>query len=60
MAWTDAPATPRLSWSQRRFLLVLALPAFGLSLAYTLVTTYGPVLLQGRVGADRHRAADRQ
>ncbi len=46
MAWTDAPATPRLTWSQRRFLLVLALPAFGLSLAYTLVTTYGPVLLQ--------------
>lgn len=46
MGWSDAPATTRLSWSQRRFLLVLALPAFGLSLAYTLVTTYSPVLLQ--------------
>ncbi len=46
VAWTDAPAAPALSWAQRRFLLVLALPAFGLSLAYTLVTTYGPVLLQ--------------
>lgn len=38
------PAT-RLDWSQRRFLLVLALPAFGLSLAYTMTTTYVPVLL---------------
>jgi MFS family permease len=46
VARTDAPAASRLSWAQRRFLLVLALPAFGLSLAYTLVTTYGPVLLQ--------------
>lgn len=35
----------RLDWGQRRFLLGLALPAFGLSLAYTLTTTYVPVLL---------------
>lgn len=34
-----------LSWPQRRFLLVLGVPAFGLALAYTLVTTYVPVLL---------------
>jgi len=40
-----APATP-LTWQQRRFLFALALPALGLSLAYALVTTYGPVLLQ--------------
>lgn len=39
------PVTP-LTWPQRRFLFVLALPALGLSLAYSLVTTYGPVLLQ--------------
>lgn len=30
---------------QRRFLLVLGLPAFGIALAYTVVTTYVPVLL---------------
>jgi Na+/melibiose symporter-like transporter len=39
------PAIP-LTWQQRRFLFALALPAMGLSLAYALVTTYGPVLLQ--------------
>ena len=34
-----------VSPSQRRFLLVLGLPAFGISLAYTIVTAYVPVLL---------------
>lgn len=34
-----------LSWAQRRFLFVLGVPAFGLALAYTMVTTYVPVLL---------------
>ncbi len=36
----------RLSWDQRRFLFVLGLPAFGIALAYTTVTTYVPVLLE--------------
>ncbi|MBA2533158.1 MAG: hypothetical protein H0V23_13840, partial [Nocardioidaceae bacterium] len=36
---------PALSWPQRRFFFVLALPAFGISLAYTIVTAYVPVLL---------------
>jgi len=44
-AGTAEGARP-LTWAQRRFLFALALPACGLSLAYTLVTTYGPVLLQ--------------
>lgn len=39
-------AERRLSWGQRRFLLVLGLPAFGIALAYTVVSTYVPVLLQ--------------
>jgi len=39
-----------LDWPQRRFPLVLALPAFGLSLAYTLTTTYVPVLLEAVSG----------
>jgi MFS family permease len=34
-----------LTWAQRRFLFVLGVPAFGLALAYTMVTTYVPVLL---------------
>jgi MFS family permease len=34
-----------LSWPQRRFLVLLGLPAFGIALAYTLVTTYTPVLI---------------
>ncbi|WP_199431269.1 MFS transporter [Qaidamihabitans albus] len=34
-----------LSWSQRRFLLLLGVPALGIAFAYTVVTTYGPVLL---------------
>lgn len=34
-----------LSRAQRRFLFTLGLPAFGIALAYTLVTTYVPVLL---------------
>lgn len=34
-----------MSWAQRRFLFVLGVPAFGLALAYTMVTTYVPVLL---------------
>jgi MFS family permease len=42
----SALAAAPLTWSQRRFLLALAMPALGLSLAYALVTTYGPVLLQ--------------
>lgn len=44
-----APAAP-LTWTQRRFLIALALPALGLSLAYAVVTTYGPVLLQDLSG----------
>ena len=36
----------RLSWSQRRFLALLGLPAFGIALAYTVVTTYLPVLIE--------------
>lgn len=35
----------KLSWSQRRFLAVLGLPAFGIALSYTLVTTYLPVII---------------
>ncbi len=34
-----------LSWPQRRFLFLLGMPAFGIALAYTLVTTYVPVLI---------------
>lgn len=34
-----------LRWNERTFLLGLGLPAFGAALAYTLVTTYGPVLI---------------
>ena len=34
-----------LTWPQRRFLFILGVPAFGLALAYTIVTTYVPVLL---------------
>lgn len=41
----DREEGERLSSSQRRFLLVLGLPAFGIALAYTVVTTYVPVLL---------------
>lgn len=37
--------TQPLTWGQRRFLLVLALPALGIAFAYTVVTTYVPVLL---------------
>lgn len=40
----------RLSPPQRRLLFVLGLPAFGIALAYTLVTTYVPVLLSGVSG----------
>lgn len=39
------PRSQKLSWPQRRFLFVLGVPAFGLALAYTIVTTYIPVLL---------------
>ncbi|MGI9004579.1 MAG: MFS transporter [Pseudonocardia sp.] len=43
---THQPEQSRaLSWGQRRFLLVLGLPAFGVALAYTVVSTYLPVLL---------------
>lgn len=35
----------KLSWSQRRFLALLAVPAFGIALAYTVATTYAPVLI---------------
>lgn len=34
-----------LSWPERRFQFSLALPAFGIALAYTLVSTYAPVLI---------------
>lgn len=36
----------KLSWKQRRFLAILGLPAFGIALAYTVVTTYLPVLIE--------------
>lgn len=36
----------KLSWKQRRFLALLGVPAFGVSLAYTVVTTYLPHLLE--------------
>lgn len=39
-----------LTWAQRRFLFVLGIPAFGLALAYTVVTTYLPVLITGWAG----------
>jgi Na+/melibiose symporter-like transporter len=41
------PATPenKIEATQHRQLFVLALPAFGLACAYTVVTTYTPVLL---------------
>lgn len=35
-----------LSGHQRRFVLVLGVPAFGIALAYTVVSTYLPVLLE--------------
>lgn len=35
----------KLSWEERRFLALLGLPAFGISLAYTAATTYLPVIL---------------
>lgn len=47
---TGSQRAAPLNWSQRRFLLALALPAFGLSLAYTLTTTYVPVLLEALSG----------
>lgn len=44
---TDATVNAgRLTWSQRRFLALLGLPAFGIALAYTVVTTYLPVLIE--------------
>lgn len=44
---TDATVNAgRLSWSQRRFLALLGLPAFGIALAYTVVTTYLPVFIE--------------
>src|SRR5699024_8666052 len=39
------PRSQRLAWSQHRFLFILGVPAFGLALAYTMVTTYVPVLI---------------
>ncbi|MGH3518765.1 MAG: MFS transporter [Haloechinothrix sp.] len=41
----QAAGARRLSWEERRFLFILGLPAFGIALAYTLVTTYVPVLI---------------
>lgn len=38
-------ANEKLSWTQRRLLTLLAMPAFGVALAYTMVTTYLPVLI---------------
>ncbi|PRX43635.1 Na+/melibiose symporter-like transporter [Prauserella shujinwangii] len=45
MAGAPGSRHTALTWPQRRFLLLLALPAFGIAFAYTVVTTYGPVLL---------------
>lgn len=39
------PGVRPLRWDERRFLFVLGLPALGIALAYTLVTTYVPVLI---------------
>ena len=36
----------KLSWKERRFLALLGLPAFGISLAYTAATTYLPVIIE--------------
>ena len=41
----------KLSWKERRFLALLGLPAFGISLAYTAATTYLPVILNQISGA---------
>lgn len=45
MAPPREPGT-RLSPQQRRFVVVLGVPAFGIALAYTVVSTYLPVLLE--------------
>lgn len=45
MTASSAEGAAPLTWRQRRFLLVLALPAFGIALAYTIVSTYVPVLV---------------
>ncbi|WP_034271801.1 MFS transporter [Haloechinothrix halophila] len=43
---TGTPAEHRaLLWNERTFLFALGSPAFGMALAYTFVTTYGPVLI---------------
>lgn len=42
---TDNNGNDKLSWKQRRFLALLSLPAFGISLAYTVATTYLPRLI---------------
>lgn len=39
-------ANDKLSWKQRRLLALLGLPAFGVAPAYTVVTTYLPVLIE--------------
>ncbi len=45
---TDEPRSPR--WSDRTLLAALGLPAFGIALAYTLVTTFLPVLIERTSG----------
>jgi hypothetical protein len=50
MAQSDTPRLARLSWRDRRFMLVIALPAGGISFAYTIVTTYVPVLIHDLSG----------
>ncbi len=39
-------ANNKLSWKQRRFLTLLSVPAFGLALSSTVVTTYLPVFIE--------------
>lgn len=39
-----------LRWDERRFLFVLGTPALGIALAYTMVTTYVPVLINDLSG----------
>ncbi len=39
-------AKDKLSWEEHRFLAILGLPAFGLALTYTVVSTYLPVLIE--------------
>jgi Na+/melibiose symporter-like transporter len=42
--------TESLSWGQRRYLIALGVPTFGLSVAATVVSTYLPVFIQSLSG----------